>query len=242
MRDLAVDLASEAQDGVHMKPWLSQFLVVTIALQLVACKAPVRINPFDKTQPIVKMDLYGVDEPGYDFISFSDCCMIRRTVRISDELNILASAEDRESGITSLEIVAIVISECKVIQRFNNGRGIPPAPPVGQITLLQSEHVLGANDAAEGSANSLPQLLLAKAKTHLRDFSQDCGPIKYVYKDDPFDPPITVIQANQETTFCGVRVFARAKNGVGQTHSTATVLLVEGPPRSGAFRCASVPF
>ena len=107
-----------------MKPWLSQFLVITIALQLAACKTPVRIDPSDKTQPIVKMDLYGVDEPGSDFIPFSDCCMIRRTVRISDELNILASAEDRESGITSLEIVAIVISECKVTQRFNNGQGL----------------------------------------------------------------------------------------------------------------------
>jgi hypothetical protein len=223
-----------------MKQWLSQFLVITIALQLAACKTAVRIDPSDKTQPIVKMDLYGLDEPGYDFISFSDCCRVRRTVRISDELNILASAEDIESGISSLEIVAVVYSECVVIRSFRGSRGVPDGPPVGQRNLRQIEHVLASTSVTtKESANSLPQKLLAKAKTRLKDLSPEpCPSIKFFVNDDP---PTAVTIAEQGTTFCGVRVFARAKNGLGQTQSTATILLVEGPPGSGAFPCAAVP-
>src|SRR5215510_5919919 len=131
MRSLAAAPTSEAHGEIQMKPWLLHFLVITTALHLASCKTTVRINPSDMTAPIVKMDLYGVKEPGQNFIGFADCCNLRRTVGISDVLTLVASAEDRESGISSLEIVAVVISECRVIQSFRGSHGVPDGPPVG---------------------------------------------------------------------------------------------------------------
>jgi hypothetical protein len=214
------------------------FAACLFATALPACKM-VTVPTADATPPIVKMDLYFGDEVGELANNFGGW---RRSVRMTEELTLVASAEDAESGISTLEIVAMVINECDVTRSFPGpGPGAPHGPPVGQTTLQQNERVLAsASAAAAGNTTSLPQTRLANAKMRLEDLKPEpCGPVKFWVNDDP---PTAVTIAERSTTFCGVRVFARAQNGTGQTQSTDTGFFVEGPRGSGAFPCVSVPF
>jgi hypothetical protein len=149
---------------------------------------------------------------------------------------LVASAEDADSGITSVEIVATEITECMVSRSFQGRRGVPAGPPVGQRRLRETEHVLGS---ATATASPLPRTRLVNATLRLADFEPQCDPIKFAVNDDP---PTYVIIAEQSMTFCGARVFTRGRNGAGGTDSTRTGLIMEGPPQSSSFPCASVPF
>ena len=220
--------------------WSLQFLIIAIVTELAACTT-VEISRSDTTPPVIKMDIHGVIDGQEHYTSlWSDSNSIRRTVGKADKLTLFAWAEDSESGISSAEIVAETIRECQVTQSFPGRGGAPDGPPVGQRTLLQSDIVLAAVRAVTGNARSLREMRFVIAKSRLKDLQSGlCPSIRFFVNDDP---PMAVIIAVQSTTFCGVRVFARGKNGVGLAHSTATGLLVEGPPRSGAFPCSSVPF
>lgn len=217
-------------------------VVCLSAMALAACKT-VAIPAADQTAPVVRMDIYGIDEPDATFLDFRDCCTLRRTVGLGDELTIVASAEDADSGIQSVEIVATVITECLVTRSYPGKGPVPGGPPEGTMVLRQTEQVLASSDGSGAANASAPETRLVNAKTRLVDLAPEaCGPVTVSIREDPADPPLTATVAERATTFCGVRFFARGKNGVGGTHSTATALIVEGPPRSGAFPCRSVPF
>jgi hypothetical protein len=124
-----------------------------------------------------------------------------------------------------------------VSRTFQGRPGVPDGPPAGRILVDETERVLGAAPAGGGAQ---PTTRLVNANMTLGDLEPPaCPPVKFAVNDDP---PTYVDIAEQSTTYCGVRVFARAVNGTGGAKSTAKALLLIGPPQSGVIPCRSVPF
>ena len=211
--------------------WPRGLAALALVTSISDCR-DVPVPAADGTSPVVKLDVYGVLEyPGEDPLALNTCCTMRRNVALNDPLTVVASAEDRESGASSLEVVATVISDCV---RRN-------PPPGGPASVRRSvDRVLASSGGAGGTS---PPTRIANTSTRLFDLLEPpCPDVRRIVDEDADGRPISVVVDTQATVFCGARFFARGTNGVGGAASTATLLLIDGSPRSSAFPCAGVPF
>jgi hypothetical protein len=193
----------------------------------------------DASAAEVKLDVYGVETsysgpPGV--LGLSDrCCTVRRSAPSTLELPLIASAKDEQSGIRSLEIVATVVRRCTRERPTTAAEGVP--------TIQSVERVLARAGGTNAAGEALPITRLASTQTTLAALQPDpCPDLRRIVDEDANGQPIYQTVDRQTTTFCGVRIVARAANGVGTATPTASAFVVEGPIGAGALSCPEVPF
>ena len=166
-------------------------------------------------------------ENGTGITSVSDqCCQIRRAIQPAKVLPVLASGSDAESGVVFVETVASVIQRCRGVDSLG----------ITRDGMFDIEVQIGATAAPVGITTP-PTQLIAAGNLRLADQgSNHCPPIQVEDEAGVHD------RDRQLLEFCGARVFARARNGKGTVASTKTILIVPGPPTSGAFPCPAIPF
>jgi len=206
------------------------FLTVLLVIGSPSCEQ-VSVPPVDATPPTVKLDIYGIGDPTENPVSEdSSCCTIRRSVPERNQLTLVASAEDRDSGVKTLALNAAVIRTCQA----QSAPGVPVGTPIMEVTMIELAKV-----ASTGT--QFPATRLENAYFRYGDHQPPECPHSKRYIDDANGTRVED-GLPQITTFCGVRLTATGENGTGVAASTGTLLLVAGPPRSGAFPCPSVPF
>jgi hypothetical protein len=191
-----------------------------------SCGGTADTSAEDATPPTVKIDVHQL-ENGTGITDATDqCCQIRRAIQPAKVLPVLASGEDAESGVVSLEIAATVIQRCRGIDSLG----------ITREGLFEIEVQIGAATAPAGT-NTAPAQLAAGGNFRLADQSSNhCPPIQVEDETGIHN------RDRQLLEFCGARVFARARNGKGTVASTKTILIVPGLPGSGAFPCPGIPF
>jgi hypothetical protein len=118
----------------------------------------------DSTPPIVNLDLYGIPgdgsytPPPFEDVS-SDCCDISRVVMPNNKIVLIASGEDRDSGILRISIKTIVTVSC------TQGGGITP------VFLLKD---IAQNKSTESPDGSVSTFLLTEASIRLADYENNC--------------------------------------------------------------------
>jgi hypothetical protein len=190
-----------------------------------SCDGKVDTSAEDATPPTVKIDVHQL-ENGTGITDATDqCCQIRRAIQPAKVLPVLASGEDAESGVVSLEVAATVIQRCRGVDSLG----------ITRDGLFEIEVRIGATTAPAGTAT--PAQLTAGGDIRLADQSSNhCPPIQVEDETGIHN------RDRQLLEFCGARVFARARNGKGTVASTKTILIVPGLPGSGAFPCSEIPF
>lgn len=208
------------------RSWSAALAVALILGGSSGCGETVDVQNEDASPPTVKMDIHDLElGTGITDVT-SDCCMLRRAIQPAKTLPILASGEDAQSGVTSLQVEAIVIRRCRGTDSFG----------IAREGLLEEKVVL-ARSAAEASTTTAPKTLAAGGNFRLQDhIDGECPPI--LVEDE------TGIhkRARQLLQFCGVRLSSTAQNGRQLTGSTKTVFIVPGQPESGSFPCPEVAF
>ena len=179
----------------------------------------------DSTLPTVTMDAHGLEQ-GTGITTVNDqCCQIRPANQPGKLLPIVASADDPESDIASIEIRADAIKRCQGTDSLG----------VTRIGLFDTDIPLGTTSAPSGP--TAPTRLVANANFRLSDYSTGgCPPIQVEDATGIHNRDRQLLQS------CGARLLARARDGKGLVTSTRTILIVGGQPLSAALPCPQAPF